>query len=475
MSPSQLATPWAAGARGYWLPGSILLKLALGEAPEAVPALADVRQGRLVAAQGLDGGVLDRLLRSHASCARITRVHGSAAAAGRPGARHTGFDELEQVLGLARTFRVEVPPGTALAPLLDALGQVATVESAQPNLLSVTPFEVAGTQDEGLDWQPWQQVRAAEALAYEPGSPGVTVAAVDSGVSPGHPELEGRLLAGLDTVQLGNSDLALGVRLLGDRIGVDTHPYDRHVGHGMGCAGITSALGLDMAPGLAGEAQMLPLRALGAAQFPGKPHPVGIGAAADLDMAVKAAVDLGAKVVNMSFGTDDGQLPPNAPRPHADVVAYALERGCVLVAASGNNGGETRYWPAAFPGVIAVGAVGADGRPCGFSTRGPHVALCAPGERIRTLGLSGYQYATGTSFAAPFVTAVAALLVARARRRACPLDGPLVRRLLADSAQPFTGAMPSGCGAGVLDALAALRGVDDWIDRTQPAGSDDEN
>ena len=143
-------------------------------------------------------------------------------------------------------------------------------------------------------------------------------------------------------------------------------------------------------------------------------------------MAVKMAVDLGAKVLNMSFGTDDSALDPLAPKPHAEVVAYAVDRGCVLVAASGNNGERTRYWPAAYPGVIAVGAVGADGRPTAFSTRGDHVALCAPGRTIRSLGLTGYQHVTGTSFAAPFVAAAAALLVAprsadrrRSTRRWC--------------------------------------------------------
>ena len=199
-----------------------------------------------------------------------------------------------------------------------------------------------------------------------------------------------------DTVQLGKSDLALGLQLLGDSARVDTNPTDRFVGHGMGCAGIIGALGQSMPPGLAGDTQILPLRALGAARFPGKTQPVGIGATTDLDMAMKMAVDLGAKVINMSFGTDDSALDPGAPKPHADVVAYALERGCVLVAASGNNGNEPRYWPAAYPGVIAVGAFSADARPSTFSTRGDHVALCAPGERILTLSLDGYQYATGT-------------------------------------------------------------------------------
>ena len=92
---------------------------------------------------------------------------------------------------------------------------------------------------------------------------------------------------------------------------------------------------------------------------------------------MKLSFDLGAKVINMSFGTDDRALHPSSPRPHTDVIEYGLSRGCILIAASGNNGAEARYWPAAFPDVIAVGAVDADGRPAQFSTRGSHVALSA--------------------------------------------------------------------------------------------------
>ena len=460
--------PWAPGARAYCLPGSLVLKMGLGEAPETVPASADVRGRRLAAAQALDRGVIDRIVQHFAGGMRVTRVHAAAASLHRPGARHLRFDDREQVFGLARTFRVDVPAGTPIADLVDALNQVATVESAMPNYVSVTPFDIQRSAATGFDWTPWTMVNGIEALAYESGDRGVSVGVVDSGVTPDHPELAGRLRNGFDTVQLGRNDLSLGMELLGDLSGVDTNPTDDFVGHGMGCAGIIGALGLGMPPGLAGESQVLPMRALGAARFPGQAQPVGIGAATDLDMSVKMAVDLGAKVINMSFGTDDAALEPGAPKPHADVMRYARERGCVLVAASGNNGEETLYWPAGYPEVIAVGSVGADFRPSAFSTRGGHVALCAPGERIHTLGLQGYQRATGTSFAAPFVAAVAALLVARGYRRSMPLDSALVKSLLVQSASPFPGARSEGCGAGVLDAHAALLALDAYTDETLP-------
>jgi subtilisin family serine protease len=463
-----LAMPWAPKSRTYCLPGSVVMKMALGEAPETIPVYADVSNERQPAAPSLDGGVIDRVVAHHAGIVRISRLHASAASLQRPGARHLGFNDREQLFGLARTFRIEVPPGTPIGPLVDSLNQINTVESATPNYVCTTPFELSHSPAADLDWSPWQLIRALSALAYEPGDPAVIIGLVDTGVAPHHAELDGRLRAGLDTVHLGQSELPQGLQLVGDRLVVDFHPIDRYVGHGMGCAGIIGALGLQMPPGLAGETQIVPLRGLGAARFPGKTQAVGIGAISDLDMAVKVAVDLGAKIINMSFGTDDAVLDPRLPKPHTDVVDYAVDHGCVLVAASGNNGQETRYWPAAFPGVVAVGAVDGGGRPSAFSTRGSHVALCAPGERIFTLGLEGYQFATGTSFAAPFVCAAAALLVARAERRSTPLDGEMVRRLLVESVGRFGGPAPTGCGGGVLDVYAALQALDALIDRSLP-------
>ena len=169
---------------------------------------------------------------------------------------------------------------------------------------------------------------------------------------------------------------------------------DRFVGHGMSCAGIIAAKGKHMPAGLGGASRIIPMRALAAAKLPGKDQAVGLGAISDLDMAMKIAIDLGAKVINMSFGTDDSALAPGSPKPHADIVDYALARGCILIAASGKQRtGKPVYWPAAYPGVIAVGAVNAARTPTRFSTRGRHVALCAPGDKILTTGLEGYQFA----------------------------------------------------------------------------------
>src|SRR5262249_40668217 len=146
----------------------------------------------------------------------------------------------------------------------------------------------------------------------------------------------------------------------------------------------------------------------------------------------------GARVLNLSFGTPESALRPEDPRPHEDVIQYALARDCVLVAACGNSGDGTRYFPAVLPGVIAVGAVDEERRVTGFTSRTDELPLCAPGDRIpvATLG-GGYVEASGTSFAAPFVAGAAALLVAHGARAGVPMPAALVRDLLVRSAAPF--------------------------------------
>jgi subtilisin family serine protease len=475
MSLSPISMPWAApGEHQYSSPGSLLLKARLGEAPESTPALLDVNQRTQAPATRLDGGPIDRIVRTLAGGLRAARLHPAAANATSRGKRHMGYDETEQLTGVARTFLLRVAPGAPIARLCERLSEVSSVESASPNYVSVTPFDLeaaVGDVDDAA-WESRLMVRMAEALAYEPGDPSVLLGLIDSGIAANHAEFPEVFRAGYDTVRLHSYDVAPGIRLLGDYEHDDYNPTDRFVGHGMACAGIIAAAGLRMPAGLAGAARIIPMRALGAAKLPDKVQPVGLGAISDLDMAMKLAIDLGAKVINMSFGTDDRALHPSSPRPHAEVVEYALARGCILVAASGNNGSETRYWPAAYPEVIAVGAVDGEGRPAIFSTRGAHVALCAPGERVLTTALTGYQYATGTSFAAPFVSATAALLVSRAARRAAPLNGGTVKDILIRSARPFAEEMTSvGCGAGILDAAAALGLLDDFIDQSiEPDG-----
>ncbi len=477
--------PWAHRSGAYALPTSLLVRLKLGEVPEGIPAVMDVRRGAQEAAGASGHGAFDRVTATFGTAVKISRLHAAGRALRTIGARHVGYSEAEQVSGVARMLRIDVAPGTHVGSMAISLMQLDLVESAIPNYVATVgldgpvlpPMPGQGDDEDDSGWAARDLVNARRALAYSAGQSGVVVGVVDSGLALAHPEFEARLRRGVDTVELGRGDLAGGIKLLGDNSGADTDPSDRYVGHGTGCAAIIGGQGRGIPPGIGGQCSLIPVRSLGAALFPGRETPLGVGALSDLDMGLVLAVQLGAQVVNCSFGTDDEALEPGAPKPHSEAVAFAEARGCTLVVASGNSGDQRTYWPAADPRVIAVGSVGLDRQVSTFSTTGDHVALCAPGERIRTAGLGeGYQHATGTSFAAPFVTGAAALLIERAQARAAALDPAQIKSLLMASATPHRAGVADGNGTGVLDAARALELLDaaiDADDTTEFGGADD--
>ena len=456
-------------------PRRLLLTLRLGELPEHVPSLSSCRRYGVAAADRVDGGVIDRLLRHHGGAMRCARLHTARVTRSqRPGvigARR--FDDAEQISGVARVLRIEVANDRGVLPLIDALAQVSRVERVGTDHLCATPFDAfAATAHHTLDaeaaWRSREIIRLPQALGYEAGLPSVRIGLADTGVAMAHEAFRAsRIGAGFDTVDLLAADVG-SLQLVGDDRGFDEEPEDE-VGHGTGCAGIVLASGDLLPPGGAGACSLVPVRVLGAARSgAGR---VGIGALANIDAGMKRLIDLGVKVINMSFGTAESALRSGDALPHLEVVNYALARGVLLVAASGNSGVRELYYPAAHAGVIAVGAIDDKRAPAAFSTCGDHVALCAPGRGIWTCGINGYAQVSGTSFAAPFVAAACALLAARAERRAWPLTPELAREALCSTASPFAGGHTEGCGHGVLDVEAALRRLDELIDDALEAQS----
>jgi subtilisin family serine protease len=463
------------------VPRRLLLTLKLGEVPEHLPGLRAVHGYGTPLAEYVDRGVIDRLLRHHGGAFRAARLHSARKRRMQSkaiGARR--FDDVEQISGVARVLRIEVRDFEAyenegMPALLQALAELPMVERVSADYLSRMPLDRrARPTSSEVPAQSWARdaIRLPQALQLEGGDPAIVIGLADTGAALEHAELTGRIRAGFDSVDL-DPEAVGGLTLVGDFRHRGERPQDE-VGHGSGCAGILVARGRDIPSGGAGACGLTPVRVLGAALGPNDKR-VGIGALDNIDAGMKRLIDLDVKVINMSFGTPESALLADAPRPHEEIVRYALARGVILVAASGNSGLEEKFYPAAHEDVIAVGAVDEQLRPTGFSTRGDHVALCAPGRDIRTCALDGYQSATGTSFAAPFVSAVCALLASRAARRAWPIDSALSRQLLIDSTRPFANAGVTGCGRGVLDAAAALRALDAHIDAQIRAEGEDES
>jgi len=445
--------------------GHLVLTLRSGEAPAHVPCHVDCLLGAGRPASRLDDGPVDRALARHGGGARCVGVFHARRSLGRVGEHHVDFDDVEERLGLSRTFKVEIADPKKTHEVLEALGTLASVESVAVQSLATT--SLAGPWPVGLEslrsvdaWEPHERIRALEARSLEPGDERITTAIVDTGIVIGHPEFQRKCLAGYDTVDIGMGAVSLELRLVGDSRGHDYNPRDE-VGHGCHVAGVIGAQGWRIPPGVGGRTLLLPIRVLAAAVSGEGSRRLGVGALPDIDAGMKVAVDLGASVVNMSFGTPESSLDPGAPLPHARIVQYADHYGCTLIAATGNSGLRERYYPAALAEVIAVGSVDRDGRRSPFCTYGDHLALCAPGERVVSAGRRGYQVSTGTSFAAPFVSGAAALLLSRARRAGRRLDGAAVKRLLVRSAAPLgdAGYSPE-TGHGLLDAAAAIRLLD---------------
>ncbi|TAK70950.1 MAG: hypothetical protein EPO13_01540 [Actinomycetota bacterium] len=280
----------------------------------------------------------------------------------------------------------EVPGVLAVAvdARTELLADVTEERSRVLPLTAVSGAEQNTTVDPLTGYQ-WDMASlAVDAAATTTRGAGVTVAVIDSGVDGTHPELAGRVLPGIDYVDPANAGATAGW--------ADQNGHGTHVG-----GVVAAARGNDV--GIAGEADkvtILPLRVLDAN---------GAGYISDAASAVVAAVDRGAGVINLSLGS------PTSSSVLANAMAYAQSRGVLVVAASGNGrsyGSPTSY-PAAYPSVLAVASIGPAGAVSPFSTAGSYVDLAAPGEQILSTVPGGYQFMSGTSMAAPHVTAAAAL------------------------------------------------------------------
>ena len=122
--------------------------------------------------------------------------------------------------------------------------------------------------------------------------------------------------------------------------------------------------------------------------------------------AIIYAVENGARIINMSFG--DVVLS----RFLKDVIQFAFSRNVIMVASSGNSATNEIHYPSGLAETISVGSSTRDDVLSGFSNFGNTIDLVAPGSEIISTAVGGgYNYVNGTSFSAPVVSAVAALVL----------------------------------------------------------------
>lgn len=281
----------------------------------------------------------------------------------------------------------DIADGVASSPVTGPAADGSRKRPALP--LSPDSGEQCTIPAKPIKGTPWslQRVLLDELWEQSTGK-GVTVAVIDTGVDTRNKQLRG----GVDTKH--------GLDLIDRKSNGTVDP----VGHGTRVAGIIAAR---KAPGtgfvgLAPEATILPIR---------QNDNQGGGTATKMALAIKHAVDKGAEVINISQDTAQAVGPESSL---ARAVRYALANDVVVVAAAGNDGTDGRSkltYPASFPGVLAVGASDRNNERAPFSQPGEFVGIAAPGvDMVSTVPGGGHCTDNGTSFAAPYVSAVAALI-----------------------------------------------------------------
>jgi Subtilase family len=283
---------------------------------------------------------------------------------------------------------------------------------------------------------------------------GVTVAVLDSGVDPDQSDLTGSVITGPDYT---NSGRTLGGPFFGVH-GTEMASLIAGHGHGPGDA--------DGIIGVAPEAKILSVRVT---LDPGDPLFADPGITANLPDAIAAgirfAVRNGAQVIDLPL--DPGQASASGAAGAADAaggsaaersaVSAAIRDGVVLVAPAGDDGeaGDAANFPAAYPGVISVGAVDRSFIREPFSSDQSYVTLTAAGEDVTAAEPpDSYTAVDSTSAASAIVAGIAALIKAQD-----PILTPAqVATALTTSAQhqPPPSAVVDGAGAGAADAARAL-------------------
>jgi len=311
-----------------------------------------------------------------------------------------------------------------LSELVNRLKKIEWVEDAEVERLyrvqdrgRAEGGSLPGTFSVGLSSLPWwlRVVGAEDAWKATRGDSTVIVAIIDTGCDMDHEALAGAIwrngaelsgeegkdddgngyvddVFGWDFVTAGSYILAEDE----DGAPQDNDPVDLY-GHGTHVAGIVAS-GEASAPGLAPDCRIMVLRAGFKAR-----DGTAVFLEGDVIEALGYAADMGADVINLSFGGSEADLLHEA-------IVDAVGRGSIVVAAAGNFGTEEPVYPACYDEVLGVAAADSCGGVAPFSSRGDWVGCSAPGVSILSAVPGGFAAKSGSSQAAAFVSATAALV-----------------------------------------------------------------
>ena len=294
--------------------------------------------------------------------------------------------------------------------------------------------------------QAWQSSRGA----------GVTVAVLSSGVLATHPDLSGSVTTGPDFTGSGETSSTPSWGIEGTSAASIIAGHGDNVGDASGIVGVAPA------------ARILSIRVVLDATDPLNASPAAVRRLpAAIAAGIRYAAAHGAQVIALpldpaslaSDGAATGGLAAAAGGSAAEraAVNYALGKGAVLVAPAGDNGedGNEPTFPAAYSGVIALGAVDRHFVRAAFSARQSYVAVTAPGVNLTTASPpAGYRNMSTTDAASAVVAGIAALI----RSQDPTLTSSQVREALVNGSVPRPpSATTAGYGAGTVDALRAVQ------------------
>jgi len=311
--------------------------------------------------------------------------------------------------------------------------------------------------DDQYEYIQWglDTVNAYEAWDITNGTHAVVVAVLDTGIDWTHPDIAPNIWTDANGYHGYNF-------ISNNRIPMDdnVNSYDgstwianTNTYHGTHVAGVVGAV-MDNSIGIAGLAQvrLMAVKVM---------NDSGEGTDSTVASGIRWAVDPnndgdttdGADIITMSLGVDGTSTVLR------EAVRYASENEVVMVAASGNSGSSYISYPAAYPQVIAVGAIDSSEARASFSNYGSGLDVVAPGVQIySTQGGGGYQSLSGTSTAAPFVAGVAALMLT-INPALTPVEvGTHINVTSRDISRTGYDTMT---GWGIVDAFAAVERVAD--------------
>ena len=314
-----------------------------------------------------------------------------------------------------------------------------------------SPLQIQATANDPLFVQQdnLKQLKVESAWDITTGNSFV-VALIDTGINAGHEDLVNKLWVnqrevannGIDDDGNGYVDDINGYNFIHN-----TNDILDNNGHGTSVASIIAA-STNNNKGIAGinwNAKIMALKAL---------NSLGGGEYTHVISAIRYAVDNGARVINMSFGTyiENSDLET--------AVNYAISKGVTVVAAAGNNSQNGLLYPANYPSSIAVGAVDDVGIRASFSNYGSNLDIMAPGVNIPAAHYEEndtYARYSGTSYAAAHITGLVSLMLAKNSSLTPPQIESLLKAATLGSSNTFE------YGSGLVDARKVLDAINQSV------------